>query len=73
LYSADEKLLATRLVPTGDGYGSQSMVPVHFGLVKEGVVSVEVTFLSREGRRLKRLESVDPRKWAGEALVVTED
>ena len=73
LYSADGKLLGTRLVPTGDGYGSQSMVPVHFGLANPGVVSVEVTFLSREGRKLKRLDGVDPRKWAGSALVVTED
>ena len=73
LYSVDGKLLGTRLVPTGDGYGSQSMVPVHFGLANPGVVSVEVTFLSREGRKLKRVEGVDPRKWAGSALVVTED
>ncbi len=26
------RLLGTRLVPTGDGYGSQGVVPVHFGL-----------------------------------------
>ena len=73
LYSADGKLLGTRLVPTGDGYGSQSMVPVHFGLANAGVVRVEVTFLTREGRKLKRLEGIDPRKWARRVLVVKPD
>jgi hypothetical protein len=73
LYAADGKLLGTRLVPTGDGYGSQSIVPVHFGLAKVAVVTVEVTFLTREGRKQKRLEGVDPRKWAGKTLVVKAD
>ncbi len=51
LYAADGRLLGTRLVPTGDGYGSQSLVPVHFGLAEESAVDVEVTFLTREGRK----------------------
>ncbi len=73
LCAADGKLLGTRLVSTGDGYGSQSVGPVHFGLAKAAVVNVEVTFLTREGRTLKRLEGVDPRKWAGKTLVVKAD
>jgi len=73
LYASDGKLLGTRLVPTGDGYGSQSIVPVHFGLAKVALVTVEVTFLTREGRKLKRLDGVDPREWAGQALVVKAD
>jgi hypothetical protein len=59
-------------VPTGDGYGSQSLVPVHFGLANAAVVTVEVTFLTREGRMFKRLEGVDPAKWRGRTLVVQE-
>ena len=48
------QLLGTRLVPTGDGYGSQGIGPVHFGLADDGTVTVEVTFLTREGRVRKR-------------------
>jgi hypothetical protein len=73
LYAGDGQLLGTRLVPTGDGYGSQSVVPVHFGLTNAAAVSVEVTFLTREGRKLKRVQGVDPRKWVGQALVVKAD
>ena len=73
LYASDGKLLGTRLVPTGDGYGSQSVVPVHFGLASMEVVTVEVTFLTREGRKKKRIANVDPREWAGRALVVKAD
>ena len=73
LYASDGKLLGTRLVPTGDGYGSQGVVPVHFGLASMQVVTVEVTFLTREGRKIKRITNVDPREWAGTAFVVKAD
>ena len=73
LYGTDKKLLGTRLVPTGDGYGSQSVVPVHFGLARSDVVTVEVTFLTREGRKRKRIEGVDPRQWTGKSFVVNAD
>jgi hypothetical protein len=36
-------------------------------------VAVEVTFLTRAGRVSKRMERVDPRAWAGKALVVKAD
>ena len=70
LFADGGKLLGTRLVPTGDGYGSQSDVPVHFGFAEAGALTVEVTFLSRDGRRRKRVEGIDPREWAGRSLVV---
>jgi hypothetical protein len=73
LYATDGKLLGARLVATGDGYGSQSIVPVHFGLAEMAEVTVEVTFLTREGRKQKRIEGVDPRGWAGRTLVVKAD
>lgn len=70
LYASDGGLLGTRLVPTGDGYGSQGVVPVHFGLADVAPVTVEVTFLALEGRVRKRLEVVDPRDWTGKSLIV---
>ena len=73
LYAAGGGLLGTRLVPTGDGYGSQSAGAVHFGLADLAPVSVEVTFLSRHGRRHQRLDGIDPRAWSGKALVVERD
>jgi hypothetical protein len=62
-----------RLVATGDRYGSQSIVPVHFGLTRMADVIIEVTFLTRDGRRRKRIEGVDPLQWTGKALVVMAD
>jgi hypothetical protein len=73
LFGGDGKLLGTRLVATGDGYGSQGVVPVHFGLAKLESLTVEVTFLTREGRKTQRIANVDPREWAGRALVVKAD
>lgn len=73
LFDARGRLLGTRLVPTGDGYGSQGATPVHFGLDEAGKLAVEVTFLAREGRVRKRIDAVDPGAWAGQALVVQAD
>ena len=73
LYSAGGRLLGTRLVPTGDGYGSQGTGPVHFGLADDAAVTVEVTFLTREGRVRKVVPDVDPRTRVGDALIVRAD
>ncbi|MGH8204539.1 MAG: ASPIC/UnbV domain-containing protein, partial [Steroidobacteraceae bacterium] len=73
LFTAEGKLLGTRLVPTGNGYGSQSVIPVHFGLGDNAMVTVEVTFLTRDGRKRKRLEYVDPRGWSGRSIEVRAD
>jgi len=73
IYGSGRTLLGTRLVPTGDGYGSQSDMPVHFGLGDVEVVAVEVTFLTREGRVRKRIEDVDSRAWAGKAIAIRAD
>ena len=73
LYDVDGKLLGTRIVPTGDGYGSQSVVPVHFGLASASKIDVEVMFLTPRGRIAKRVKGVDPREWVGRVLVVKED
>jgi hypothetical protein len=70
IYAADGALLGTRLVPTGDGYGSQGVVPVHFGLATYGPLAIEVTFMTRDGRKNVRLENVSPSEWRGRYLVV---
>jgi hypothetical protein len=73
LYAADGRLLGTRLVPTGDGYGSQSDVPVHFGLANVEPVTVEVIFLVHGRRIEKRVERIEPREWSGKTLVIRAD
>jgi hypothetical protein len=73
LYAADGALLGTRLVPTGDGYGSQGAVPVHFGIASEAPVTVEVTFLTNSGRVRKRVKDVRVDRSAGRRLTVTGD
>jgi hypothetical protein len=44
-------ILGTRIIDTGGGYCSQNIMPVHFGLPKEGPVDVEVTSLTGSGRQ----------------------
>jgi FG-GAP-like repeat/ASPIC and UnbV len=73
LYDVDGNRIGTRIVPTGDGYGSQSDLPVHFGLGSVAMVDVEVTLLTPRGRIAKRIKGVDAREWAGRVLVIKED
>jgi len=61
LYAAGTRqLLGTGLVDTGSGYNSQNAAPIHFGLARQEPVDVEVTFMSRRGRRLQRLPDITP-------------
>ena len=68
-----DRLLGMRIVDTGSGYNSQNAMPVHFGLAEEGLVDVEVTTLTTQGRKTARLPDVDPRAYAGRWLVVKVD
>jgi hypothetical protein len=55
------------------GYASQNIAPVHFGLGEyEGRIDVEVTFLTRAGRRATRVRNVEPRGLAGKRLTVRQ-
>jgi len=72
LYDPSGALLGTRLVATGDGYGGQSVQPVHFGLSRMTRVNVEVTYLTANGRKVQRVDNVDPRKFIGKTLVVRQ-
>jgi hypothetical protein len=74
LYAAGtDRLLGTRIVESGSGYCSQNVIPVHFGLGEEGPVDVEFTTLTGQGRKVARLQNVDPRAHAGGFLVVKVD
>lgn len=71
LLSADGQLLATRLVPTGDGYDAQGTQPVHFGLAGLEPVIVEAVFLTADGRKTLRVDA-DPRKQGAKPLVLQQ-
>jgi hypothetical protein len=64
------KILGTRLVDTGSGYCSQNVMPVHFGLPTDGNVDVEVTTMSRDGRKITRVANVDANKLVRRTLVL---
>jgi hypothetical protein len=72
LYDAAGKILGTRQVSTGGGYNSQSVIPLHFGLAKLEPVSVEVTFMSKEGRKKQTIKNVNPADFYGKTLVIRE-
>jgi ASPIC and UnbV len=63
-------VIGGRLVDTGGGYCSQSVVPVHIGLPAEGKVDVEVTSMTKSGRKVTRVAGVDPNKLPKRVLVV---
>jgi hypothetical protein len=69
LFDAAGKLLGTRLVNTGDGYNSQGVTPVHFGLASSGPVTVEVTYITAKGRVTQRQDGVRP---AGKVVSLTQ-
>jgi hypothetical protein len=72
LYDRQGKLLGTRQVHTGGGYCTQRAAPVHFGLAMSQPVSVEVTFMSKHGRRAQRSGLVSPADYYGKSLIVRE-
>ena len=64
------KVLGTRIVETASGYCSQSVMPVHVGLPSDSQVDVEVTALTKAGRKVTRVAKVTPSKVPGRILVV---
>lgn len=72
LYDRAGRILGTRQVETAGGYSSQSMAPVHFGLKSLDPVTVEVTFMSKGGRRMVKRTHVRPQAYAGRSLVVRQ-
>jgi hypothetical protein len=71
VYAAGTRtVLGGRLIDTGSGYCSQSVVPVHIGLPTAGKVDVEVTAMTKAGRKITRVAGVDPNKLPKRVLVV---
>jgi hypothetical protein len=70
LYDKKGKLLGAGQVSTGGGYGAQNAAPVHFGVPGQARVTVEVTFMSRTGRKVQRLRNVALADYFGKSLVV---
>src|SRR5690606_8864040 len=73
LFDESGRILATRLVPAGGGYDSQSAGPVHFGLASTGRVRVEVTFMTGDGRKTQAVDGVNPADFRGRSLVVRQE
>jgi len=59
-------------VSTGSGYNSQSAIPLHFGLAKLEPVTIEATFMSKQGRKKQTIKNVDPAAFYGKTLVIRE-
>ena len=70
LYDKAGKLLATRMVTTGGGYNAQSAIPVHFGLKSTGAVTLEVTWMTPDGRKTQTMKGVKPSDWTGKLLEI---
>ena len=69
LYDGNGKLLGARLVNTGDGYNTHSVMPVHFGVGADGPVTVEVTYITAKGRVTQRETGVQP---AGQVVTIKQ-
>jgi hypothetical protein len=67
-------VLGSRLVDSGSGYCSQSVMPVHIGLGgaagNAGKVDVEVTAMTKRGRTITRVTNVNPDTLPRRVLVV---
>ncbi len=72
LRDAAGKVIATRQVMTGGGYNVQGTTPVHFGLSRLEPVTVEVTFMSKEGRKKQVVKNVNPADYYGKSLVIRQ-
>ncbi len=72
VYSNSGDLLGLRLVNTGEGYNSHSNLPVHFGLPDTDEVDVEVTFLTKEGRKSQGYENIRLSDFVGKSLNVRQ-
>ena len=71
IYSpGSREVLGSRLVDTGSGYCSQNVIAVHFGLPGQNLVDVEVTSMTRSGRKITRVPDVDPQQFRGKMLTV---
>jgi len=64
------KLLGAGIVDTGGGYASQNIAPVHVGLGTDAAVDVEITTLTKAGRKLMTLSKLTPDRILGRIAIV---
>jgi len=55
------RLISSALVDSGSGYCSQNVMPAHLGVAGHARVDVEVTVLTKSGRKIVAHRNVDPR------------
>ena len=72
LFDRSGKIIASRQVPTGGGYNTQSAAPLHFGLARLDPVTVEVTFMSKNGRKKQTVKNVKPADYSAKSLVIRQ-
>jgi hypothetical protein len=72
LFDVSGRLLASRQVVTGGGYNTQRAGPVHFGLPNVQPVRVEVTFMTKGGRKTQIVNEVQPADFHGKRVIVRE-
>jgi hypothetical protein len=72
LFDNAGRILASRQVPTGGGYNTQSAAPVHFGLTSMAPVTVEVTFMTKGGRTKQTMRNVRPADYYRKRLVIRQ-
>ncbi len=70
VFDAAGRILGTRQVETAGGYSSQSLAPVYFGLPASSPLTVEVTFMTREGRHSITHKVTDPSRMTGRPLII---
>ncbi len=73
VFDRQGSLLGARLVSTGDGYNSHSNQAVHFGLPNINTVTVEVTFLTANGRKVQRYDEIKLADYLGRVFLVHQE
>ena len=74
LYQKDErKLIGSRIISAGSDYNCQSAMAVHFGLPEMQNVDVEITSMTKNGRKNVRLTNINPQTYQGKYLIVKVD
>jgi hypothetical protein len=72
VFDASGRLLGSRQVLTGGGYNTQRAAPVHVGLTSMAPITVEVTFMTKTGRKAQAVHNVVPAEYRGKSLVIRQ-
>lgn len=71
IYAAGTRdVLGSRIVDSGSGYCSQNIAPVHFGLPHAGPVDLEITSMTKSGRKITRVPNVESSQLLRRVLTV---